>query len=164
MPASAPLVTCLYDSMNYMLSDEELLAVFARVREALRKAGYHPNTSARSLRTGRTDMIALIISDIANPSFGLMASAMEKYACESGLGVVFYNTHDDPGRELQQVAAARQLRAHQPEGGRKLDVTAAVDGCQHHVLLQQRAGDRFLFVISGDYQDEAQRALVDILP
>ena len=39
VPAPAPLVTCLYDSMNYMLSDDDLLAVFAHVRDALLPGG-----------------------------------------------------------------------------------------------------------------------------
>ncbi|MFH1086313.1 MAG: class I SAM-dependent methyltransferase [Chloroflexota bacterium] len=39
VPAPVHLVTCLYDSMNYMLSDEDLLTVFASVRAALRPGG-----------------------------------------------------------------------------------------------------------------------------
>src|SRR5690242_9562054 len=40
-----------------------------RVLEAIHQIGYRPYSVARSLRTGQTQTLALIVSDIANPSF-----------------------------------------------------------------------------------------------
>lgn len=40
LPERVHLATCLYDSLNYMLTAEDLLAVFRRVCKALRPGGY----------------------------------------------------------------------------------------------------------------------------
>ncbi len=71
----------------------------ARVQQAIAQLGYRPYSVARSLRTRRTRTIALIVSDIANPSFSTMASAAEDYAHKFGYSLIVYNTHDDAERE-----------------------------------------------------------------
>ena len=47
----------------------------ARVMAVIDELGYRPYSVARSLRTRSTHTLALIVSDIANPSFATMASA-----------------------------------------------------------------------------------------
>ena len=74
-----------------------------RVNEAIEKLGYRPYSVARSLRTGKTNTISFIISDIANPSFAAMASSAEDYAHASGYHLMVHNTHDDPQREASYV-------------------------------------------------------------
>src|SRR5437763_239790 len=51
-----------------------------RVMQVIRQLGYHPYSIGRSLRTRRTRTIALVVSDIANPSFSAIASAAEEHA------------------------------------------------------------------------------------
>ena len=41
----------------------------ASVLKAIERCNYYPNAQARSLASGRTDMIGLLVSDIANPFF-----------------------------------------------------------------------------------------------
>jgi LacI family transcriptional regulator len=77
-----------------------------RVRIAIAELGYHPFTVARSLRTRQTKTIALIVSDIANPSFATMASAAEDYARSYGYSLVVYNTHDKVEREASYIHTA----------------------------------------------------------
>ena len=38
-----------------------------RVHEAIAELGYVPNTVARSLRSKRTNTLALVLTDVANP-------------------------------------------------------------------------------------------------
>jgi DNA-binding LacI/PurR family transcriptional regulator len=78
----------------------------SRVMLAVQQLGYRPYSIARSLRTRRTRTIALVVSDIANPSFATMASAAEDHAHSSGYSVVVYNTHDDIGREANYMHTA----------------------------------------------------------
>lgn len=80
----------------------------ARVLEAVQQLGYRPYSIARSLRTGRTRTIALIVSDIANPSFATMASAAEDYAHTFGYSLLVFNTHDDSERENSYIRTASQ--------------------------------------------------------
>jgi DNA-binding LacI/PurR family transcriptional regulator len=77
-----------------------------RVSEAIKRLGYRPYSVARSLRTRQTRTLALVVSDIANPSFATMASAAEDHAHHFGYSVVLYNTHDDIEREAQYMRTA----------------------------------------------------------
>jgi DNA-binding LacI/PurR family transcriptional regulator len=79
-----------------------------RVLHAVEELGYRPFSIARSLRTRRTRTIALVISDIANPSFATMASAAERYTDSLGYSLVLYNTHDDAEREASYIAVASE--------------------------------------------------------
>jgi len=74
-----------------------------RVARVVDELGYRRRSIARSLRTGKTNTIALVVSDIANPSFATMASAAEDYARGLGYNLEVYNTHDDVEREVSYV-------------------------------------------------------------
>lgn len=79
-----------------------------RVREAIKKLGYQPDYTARSLRSGRRRTIALFVSNVADSVLGIMASAAEDYAYSAKYNLVLYNTHDDPEREMSYVNTAAQ--------------------------------------------------------
>src|SRR5580704_398814 len=51
-----------------------------RVEEAIRKLNYRPNLVARSLAKQRTHTIGMIVPDIANPFFPMVASGAEDAA------------------------------------------------------------------------------------
>jgi DNA-binding LacI/PurR family transcriptional regulator len=80
----------------------------ARVNTAIQDLGYRPYSLARSLRTGQTHTLALIVTDINNPSFSTIASAAEDIAHSFGYSLVLYNTHDDPEREANYLRTASQ--------------------------------------------------------
>lgn len=79
-----------------------------RVNHAIAQLGYRPFSVARSLRTGETRTIAMVVSDIANPSFSTMASTAEDYVHEMGYTLFLYNTHDDIEREASYIRMASQ--------------------------------------------------------
>ena len=54
-----------------------------RVLEAAKKLNYHPNIFARSLRTKKTGIIGLIVSDITDPYFGGIIDGVEKILNEN---------------------------------------------------------------------------------
>jgi LacI family transcriptional regulator len=74
-----------------------------RVKNAIQQLSYRPYSIARSLRTRQTHTIALIVSDISNPSFSTIASSAEDIAHSFGYTLVFYNTHDDAEREAGYI-------------------------------------------------------------
>lgn len=74
-----------------------------RVKEAIQQLGYRPYSIARSLRTRQTHTIALIGSDIGNPSFSAIASSAEDIAHSFGYNMVLFNTHDDAEREAGYI-------------------------------------------------------------
>ncbi len=79
-----------------------------RVFTAIEQIGYRPFSIARSLRTRRTHTVALIVPDIANPSFSTIASAAEDVAHASGYSLVNYNTHESPEREANYIRTAAE--------------------------------------------------------
>jgi LacI family transcriptional regulator len=66
-----------------------------RVQEVVRRLGYRPSALARALVSGRSRMIALLVSDIANPFYPQLAKAVERQALQAGYGLVICNTEED---------------------------------------------------------------------
>jgi DNA-binding LacI/PurR family transcriptional regulator len=79
-----------------------------RILSAIESLGYRPFAVARSLRTGSTRTIALVVSDITNPFFAKMANTVEDYAHRSGYNLILYNTHSDLERERNYMQIATQ--------------------------------------------------------
>ncbi len=71
--------------------------------EAVRKLGYRPNRVARSLRSNRSNIIGLIVSDIENPFFQQVSRAVEDAALEKGYSVVLCNTDEKPEKEMMYL-------------------------------------------------------------
>jgi LacI family transcriptional regulator len=71
----------------------------ARVEQAIAELGYIPNTVARSLRSRRTNTIALVVTDITNPFFTTLARGVEDAANQAGYTVIFCNTDESPAKE-----------------------------------------------------------------
>ena len=67
----------------------------ASVLKAIEECNYYPNAQARSLASGRTDMIGLLVSDIANPFFPDLVKSIESAAFERGYNTILLNTNYD---------------------------------------------------------------------
>jgi LacI family transcriptional regulator len=85
--------------------------VKVRVETAIKEIGYVPNTLARGLRSKQTKTLALILTDITNPYFTLMARGVEDVAGESGYTVVYCNTDESEAKEdkYANILAQRQV-------------------------------------------------------
>ncbi|WP_232664965.1 LacI family DNA-binding transcriptional regulator [Pseudonocardia sp. TRM90224] len=80
----------------------------ARVQEALDRLGYQVNLSARSLRAGRTGIIALAVPELRQSSyFSELAGAVMQHAEERGLVVLIEQTLQSRQRELDVLSGAR---------------------------------------------------------
>ncbi len=55
-----------------------------RVMEAIEELGYVPSAAARSLATGKTNVIAMFISDITDDFFGSIIKEVNRYLLEQG--------------------------------------------------------------------------------
>ncbi|HTJ58685.1 MAG TPA: LacI family DNA-binding transcriptional regulator [Devosiaceae bacterium] len=80
----------------------------ARVEAAAAKLGYRPNGVARNLRRKRSDLLALIISDIGNPFFTAVARGVEDVARRNGYSVLLCNADEDRAKEAVYLGAAEQ--------------------------------------------------------
>jgi LacI family transcriptional regulator len=65
-----------------------------RVLEVASRLGYRRNNAAASLRSGRSNSIALIVSDISNPFFAEICRKIENYAGQQGYTVFFASSDE----------------------------------------------------------------------
>ncbi len=86
-------------------------ATRARVEAAARALSYRPSGVARSLRLRATRTIGLIVTDIENPYFPQIVSAVEDAARERGYSVLLADGRRDPQREIEslEVLAEREV-------------------------------------------------------
>lgn len=82
-----------------------------RVMRAVRKSGYTPNSSARTLRTRRTMMILVIVPNIANPFFAEVLRGIDAELSEHGYGLIIGNLDNTTEKEMRYVdlALSRQV-------------------------------------------------------
>lgn len=90
-----------------------------RISEALKKKvlatanrlGYQPNQIAVSLRTGQTKILGLLVEDISNNFFAMLAKTIEDEAEKFGYRVVYCSTENDnkKGQALLRMLAQRQV-------------------------------------------------------
>jgi LacI family transcriptional regulator len=81
-----------------------------RVRAAMRALRYRPNAVARSLRTEATQTLGLIIGDILNPFFAVLARAVEDEARDAGYTVVIGNADERPEQQDHYVRTLLEQR------------------------------------------------------
>ncbi len=79
----------------------------ARVEAAIKQLQYRPNLSARSLRQGRSGVIALAVPDLAIPYFAELAKGVIAAADRRGWTVLIDQTEGDRAKELMVVSGIR---------------------------------------------------------
>ena len=103
------------------VGDETRSRVLARVKEL----DYRPNLAARSLVTGRTYLVGLVVPDLLHPFFAEIAKSLSEALRESGYYLIVSSSDEDPDLEEQEI---NQLLA------RRLD-TLIIASCRSTVEL-----------------------------
>jgi LacI family transcriptional regulator len=82
-----------------------------RVLKYVNEMGYKPNQLARSLSTGKTKMICLMVEKISDYFFSHIAFHLEELAYKSGYKIIYCSTENDPEKtkELIQLFRDRQV-------------------------------------------------------
>lgn len=86
---------------------EELVT---RVRNAIEELSYQPDQRARSLRVGKSETIAMMVTDIVNPFFPAVVRGSEDCAREHGYSLILCNTDEDPSQEELYVSLMMERR------------------------------------------------------
>ena len=98
-----------------------------KVLAAAEELGYRPNILARSLKTNKTNTIALLLPDISNPFFADIAYAVDEYASEHGYTTILCNTHWNVENEAKQLGHLQNQRVdgiiYKPAGKEPLDLS-----------------------------------------
>jgi len=76
-----------------------------RVQIAIKKLNYQPNLLARSLATGKTNTIGLVISDIKNPFYPEIIQGIEEVAVKNNYNIFLCNTDYDLEKGMNSINA-----------------------------------------------------------
>ena len=121
-----------------------------KVLKFVTEVGYKPNLLARSFRTGKTNIIGLMVENIANPFFANLARMIEENAYKNGYKILYCSTENDPekAKELLQMFKDRYVDGYiiTPTEGIKEEVDALVKGGAPVILF-----DRFFEDGDNDY-------------
>ncbi|PWK21646.1 LacI family transcriptional regulator [Arcicella aurantiaca] len=67
------------------------------------KHNYKPNHLAKSLRTGKTNVIGLIVEDIADPFFSAVAGNIENIAYDNGYKIIYSSTKNNTQKAIELI-------------------------------------------------------------
>jgi len=84
-----------------------------RILARAKELNYTPNLAARSLVTGRTDLVGLVVPDLLHSFFAQMAKSLSTELLKKGYCLILSSSNDDAELEERTVArlAARRLDA-----------------------------------------------------
>ena len=121
-----------------------------RVLKEIEISGYKPNSLARSLRTGKTNIIGLMVENIANPFFANVARLIEEKAYKNGYKIIYCSTDNDTGKtkDLLNMLSERQVDGYiiSPPEGIEKDINLLIKNNTPVILF-----DRYLTDTLADY-------------
>src|ERR1700676_731591 len=81
-----------------------------RVLKRMKELNYQPNPAARTLVSGRTNLIGLIVPDLVHPFFAQVAKGISAKLRSADYSLIISSSEDDQtmeGREINQMLARR---------------------------------------------------------
>ena len=79
----------------------------AAIAAAMRELDFRPSALARSLKSGRTNTIGLVVPDVTNPFFAGVVKGAESVAQDAGYQLVLCNTDESTDREHGVLSTIR---------------------------------------------------------
>ncbi|MDP4130245.1 MAG: substrate-binding domain-containing protein [Bacteroidota bacterium] len=133
--------------VSYVLNNKEKEArvgkeVAEKVRRAARKLNYQPNLIARSLQSGRTQTLGLIVADISNPFFSYIARVIEDAANQHGYTVIIGSSDEQASKSATLIGAFLN---------RQVDGLIIAPAEQSEKQLRTLLNDGFPFVLIDRY-------------
>lgn len=80
------------------------------VERTMKELNYRPNAIAQQMTTGKTQLIGILVPNVANPFFGELASTLENHLFKMGYKVLVGNAQNDAAKESRYL---QQLLNHQ---------------------------------------------------
>lgn len=121
-----------------------------RVLKYVKEVGYKPNSLAKSLRTGKSNIIGLLVQDISNNFFASIARQIEDRAYKNGYKIIYSSTDNDTQKTQELIAMFRDRHVDGyiivPPDGIEEDISALIKDGLPVVLF-----DRYLPKVETDY-------------
>lgn len=128
------------------ISDE----VVEKVLKFVKEVEYKPNSLAKSLRTGKSNTIGLMVEDISNHFFANIARMIEDKAYENGFKLTYCSTDNKTEKTREMISMFRDRRVDgyiiAPPEGIEEDIAQLISEGFPVVLF-----DRYLTNITTDY-------------
>jgi DNA-binding LacI/PurR family transcriptional regulator len=102
-----------------------------RIQRLADEMGYAPDAQARSLVTGRTQTIGVVVTTMTDPFIGSIVQSIESAAHDQGYAVILASSNDIPERE---IAAVKMLQSRRVDG---VIVTSSRVGALYQDSLDQ---------------------------
>lgn len=103
----------------------------AKVESYIEEVGYTPNSLARSLRTGKSKIIGLMVESIDNPFFASIARLIETKAYNNGYRIIYSSTDNDTKRTRELIKMFRERHVDgyiiSPPEGIEEDISSLVN-------------------------------------
>jgi LacI family transcriptional regulator len=113
-----------------------------KVMKLVSELNYVPNQLAKSLRTGKTHIIGLIVEDISNTFFASVARLIEERANDEGYKIIYCSSDNDSVKtsELIKVFRERQVDGYiiTPSIGIEADVHSLIEHRSPIILFDRR--------------------------
>jgi DNA-binding LacI/PurR family transcriptional regulator len=123
-----------------------------RVLKAIAESNYQPNLMARQLRTARSSMILVLVSNIANPFCAEVVKGIEEEAEQNGFRILLCNT----GSDMERSRSALKLLS-----GKIVDGIITMDAFARLPELTTLIGNA-PWVQCAEYADEGDVSCVGI--
>ncbi len=121
-----------------------------KVLKYVEEVGYKPNSLAKSLRTGKSNTIGLMVEDISNPFFANIARLIEDKAYENGFKLTYCSTDNktEKTRDMLQMFRERHVDGYiiAPPEGIEEEISQLINEGFPVVLF-----DRYLTNVTTDY-------------
>ncbi len=102
-----------------------------KVWKMVDEMGFKPNATARKLRTGKSNVLGLIVADISNPFYAKIARSVEDAANKKGYHMLICSSDENPKREADLISILADQ--HQVDG---LIISSTLDNSQMFDRLQ----------------------------
>ena len=116
-----------------------------RILLKVKELGYRPNLTARSLVTGRSSLIGLIVPDLIHPFFADIAKALSLAMRRQGYFLVLSSSEEDPELEREEI---EHMLAHRLDA---LIVASCQPGPESLRKIQQ--GDTPLILLDRSFEE-----------
>lgn len=103
------------------------------IEAAMTKLGYTRNAAARTLITGHSKLIGLVVSNITNPFYPELIEAIVGTAAENDYNVILCSTQENPALQLQYL---QLMIEHQVDG---VILTSTLFGSEEAMMRRMRA-------------------------
>lgn len=111
----------------------------SKIMEVAKKEGYHPNPVAVSLRTGKSQILGLIVETISGNFFASLSRIIEEEAARFGYKIVYTSTENNrqKGKELIGMLSQRQVDGYiiTPTPGMEQDIKELIADNKPVVLM-----------------------------